>query len=121
MKNDPKQIILEVLSIIGYENDKDKFASEFVTLCMQKAVSNLINGMPQDKQDQVLQRLSLTTPDSWGTLLSEYVPEENLAAAIKDTSSLIFQDYIKEIEPTLNDEQRNKLSQYLSSQASISA
>lgn len=119
MKNDPKQIILQVLEIIGYEDDKDKYANDFLSLCLQKAFVSLTQDFPQDKQDQLTQRMSLISADKIEGLLLEYFPKEKFETAVKEASRSTFEDYLKTIIPTLNDDQKNKLEQYLSSQASV--
>ncbi len=115
---DPKQIILQVLEIIGYEDDKEKYANEFLTLCLQKALVSLTGELPQDKQDQLTQRISLTALDQLEKPLLEYFPKEKFEEAVKEASRSTFEEYIQTIIPTLNEDQRNKLEQYLSSQAS---
>lgn len=118
MNHDPKQIILQVLEIIGYEDDKEKFANKFLSLCLQKALVNLTQELPQDKQDQLTQRMSLTAPDQMQNLLSQYFPKEKFETAVKEASRSTFEEYLKTIIPTLNEEQRSKLEIYLSSQIS---
>ncbi len=117
MNQDPKQIILQVLGIIGYEGDKDKYANDFLSLCLQKALVDLMRELPQDKQDQLTQRMSLITPDKMETLLLEYFPKEKFETAVKEASRSTFEEYLKTIIPTLNEDQHSKLETYLSSQA----
>lgn len=121
MNHDPKQIILQVLEIIGYEEDKDKYANDFLALCLQKAFVNLTQELPQDKQDQLRQRISLTQPEKTEALLLEYFQKDKFEAAVKEASASTFEDYLKTIIPTLNDDQKNKLEAYLSSQAPATA
>jgi len=117
MNSNPKQIILQVLEIIGYEGDKSKYANDFLSLCLQKAFMSLVQELPQDKQDQLTQRMSLTTPDKMEALLLEYFPKEKFENAVKEASRSTFEEYLQTIIPTLNEEQSNKLEQYFSSQA----
>lgn len=117
MNKDPKQIILQVLGIIGYEGDKDKYANDFLALCLQKALFSLMTDFPQDKQDQLVQRLSLTLPERQEALLLEYFSAEKLQEAVKESSKSTFEEYLQTIIPTLSEDQKNKLEAYLSSQA----
>ena len=121
MNTNPKQIILQVLEIIGYEDDKEKFANDFLSLCLQEALLNLTQELPQDKQDQLAQRMSLITPDKTEALLLEYFPKEKVEEAVKEASRSTFEEYLQTITSTLNDDQGNKLEQYLSSQTSVIA
>ncbi|MBI4098218.1 MAG: hypothetical protein HY426_04235 [Candidatus Levybacteria bacterium] len=117
MNSNPKQIILQVLEIIGYSDDKEKYADDFLALCFQKAFVNLTQKLPQDKQDQLTQRMSLVSADKTEALLLEYFPKEEFENAIKEASRSTFEEYLKTIIPTLNEEQRSKLEAYLSSKS----
>ena len=49
MNKNPKDTLLETLTIIGYTDDRDKFAEEFLNLCQQQAFLNLIQKLPKEK------------------------------------------------------------------------
>lgn len=112
----PKQIILQVLEIIGYEDDKEKYANDFLSLCLQKALVSLSQELSQEKQDELTQRLSLTKPEDMEKLLLEFFSQEKYEEVVKTASQSLFEEYLQTIIPTLNEEQKNKLEQYLSSQ-----
>lgn len=117
MNQDPKQAILQVLDAIGYENDKEKFVDEFLVLCLQKALTNLMEKLPQDKQYQLIHKMSLTPPEKKQNILSEYFQKDKFDSAVKEASQSTFEDYLKTIIPTLKDDQKNKLEQILSSKS----
>ena len=121
MNQNPKQIILDVLNAIGYEDDKQKYVNDFLSLCLQKALVSLARELPQEKQDQLTQRLSLVSADKMEPILLEYFPKEKFEEAVKDASSSTFQEYLETIIPILNDDQRNKIEAYLSSQTPATA
>lgn len=90
MDKDLKQVIVQMLTIIGYTDDKDAFATEFLGLIQQKAMVTFLQSLPKDKQE-----------------------EYNKVAG--DTLKDAFAGYTKAIQPTLSEDQKQKLQQYLSS------
>lgn len=115
MNNDPKKIITQVLEIIGYEDDKESYTNSFLELCYQKALLVLIDKLSEEKQQQLNQRLSLTSADEKRKLFEEYFSKEDIEEAMKNAAKVTFEEFIKSVEPTLNDDQRNKLTDYLNS------
>ncbi len=116
MNKDPKQIILQVLEIIGYTDNKEKFANEFLGLILQKSINNLAEKLPQDKIDQLRQRISLTGPEKFENLLKDYFSGEELNESVKKVSENMFREYLEEVKPTLNDTQKENLQKFLSAQ-----
>ncbi len=110
----PKRIILDVLEIIGYTDDRDKFANDFLGLILQNSINNLSEKLPQDKIDQLRQRLSLSKPEKLETLLNDYFSSEELNDSVKKVSESMFREYLEEVSPSLNDSQREDLQRYLS-------
>lgn len=110
----PRRIILDVLEIIGYTDDRDKFANDFLGLILQNSINNLSEKLPQDKIDQLRQRLSLSKPEKLETLLNDYFSSEELNDSVKKVSESMFREYLEEVSPSLNDSQREDLQRYLS-------
>lgn len=97
MNQNPKRIILQVLEIIGYEDDKDKFANDFLSLCLQQGLVDLMQELPEGKQVELTQRAGLVSPEKMETLFLEYFSKEQLEVAIREASRSIFEDYLKTI------------------------
>ncbi len=114
MNQNPKQIILQVLDRIGFEDDKEKFANDFLLLCFQQALGNLAKELPSDKQTELTQRMSLISENQVEQLLLEYFPKEKLEEAVKQSSGTLFEEYLQTIIPTLNPDQQEKLGSFLS-------
>ncbi|MBP9716836.1 MAG: hypothetical protein KBD51_02730 [Candidatus Levybacteria bacterium] len=111
----PKEIILNVLEIIGYSDDREKFANEFLGLILQKSINNLAEKLPQNKLDQLRQRLSLSKPEKLETLLKDYFSGEELNESVKKVSENMFKEYLEEVGPTLSNSQKEDLQKYLTS------
>lgn len=121
MSQTPYQVILNILDTIGYEDDKEKFANDFLTLCLQKAILNLSKELSQDKQDQLIQRISLISQDQMEQLILEYFPQEKLGEAMKVSTKSTLEEYINTVTPTLSKDQEDKLNELLSSSTFASA
>lgn len=110
----PKQIIIDILDIIGYENDKDKYAENFLSVCFGQAISNLTSTLSPEKQTEFKEKIVAlkSEPELYNTLI-EYFPKQEYEKAIQDASKATLGDYISSITPMLTLEQNNKLEQYL--------
>ncbi len=106
MNQNPQFILLQVLDIIGYIDNKEDFTNKFFQLCKQQAIVDLVKSLPSDKQ---------TALESNSSLLKEYFSEEQMADALEKATRETFQSYLQEIIPTLNDKQKSELEIYLKS------
>ena len=114
MNQNPRDIFLQVLNIIGYTNDKEEFTNKFFQLCEQQTVLSLIKSLPQDKQTSLQTELSKQTiPDPSNLLLKKYFTEEQIANALQKATEETFNSYLQTVMPTLNDKQRTELGTYL--------
>lgn len=112
--NDPKQILIKILEIIGYSEDKDKFATEFLQNVSLQSLLDLFNTLPQDKKDQMQKDISLAGSDAvkLQKILKNYFSEEQINTALQNSSKNAITEYIKTIEPTLSDPQKQSLTNY---------
>ena len=53
MEQSSKDILLKILEIIEYQNDKEKFVTEFELLNQTEALGNLLNKLPSDVQEKI--------------------------------------------------------------------
>lgn len=87
----PKDIIIDVLNIIGYEGEKDNFAFELLKLCEKQALVNMIKSLPNEKQ--VLLNNDLDESDSPSKVLEKYFTSNQKNKALEDGTSQVIQDY----------------------------
>lgn len=111
---DPKQILIKILEIIGYSEDKDKFATEFLQNVSLQSLLDLFNTLAQDKKDQMQKDVSLAgnDPQKLQEILKNYFTEEQINNALQNSSKNAVTEYIKTIEPTLSDVQKQSLADY---------
>lgn len=112
--NDARAILLKILDAIGYSEDKEKFAMEFFQNVSLQALLDLFSTLPQDKKDQLEQKI--TNAGNGAAEMQEelkaYFSEEQIQQAIKNSAKNAVTEYIKTIEPTLSDSQRQNLTNY---------
>lgn len=112
--NDAKAVLLKILDIIGYSDDKEKFVAEFLQNVNLQALSDLFNTLPQDKKDQL--QLKITSIGNNAAQMQEelknYFTADQLSQAIENSAKNAVTEYIKTIEPTLSDLQKQNLANY---------
>ncbi|MBI2613617.1 MAG: hypothetical protein HYW62_02500 [Candidatus Levybacteria bacterium] len=104
-------ILLKILEIIGYSDDKDAFVDEFLKNVQMQSVIDLIQSLPQDKQSEIKEKLAQIQNDQnkASDLLKAYFTEEQIQEALKNSSKKAMEEYIKAINPTLSSAQKNNL------------
>ena len=114
--NDPKAILLRILDIIGYSEDKEKFATEFFQNVSLQALLDLLNTLPQDKKDQLQQKIASLGSDAAKVQgeLKAYFTDSQLEQAIENSAQNAVTEYMKAIDPTLSDSQKQNLANYFS-------
>lgn len=114
--NDPKVTLHKILDIIGYSEDREKFSTEFLQNVSAQALLDLFNTLPQDKKDQLQQKITSLGNDTvkMQEELKVYFTEEQIQQAIENSAKNAMQEYIKTIQPTLSDSQKQNLTNYFS-------
>lgn len=88
-KQNPKEIIVRILDIVGYGNGKEGFADQLLSLCQQQAIIDL-NQRKNFSKEQYLE-------------------------TVRKATEKIISDYILTVSPKLSDTQRNNLQTYIQS------
>ncbi len=106
-----KDLILKILDSIDYSDDKEVFVKEFVELVNIQVVESLINSMPQDQQEALNIELSANKENSEkiSELLKSRFSEEQMQKSLEETTKKSVEDWMKAIEPTLSDQQKQNL------------
>ena len=97
-----KELIVEILNIIGYQNDKSKFATEFELLNRIDAVGAIITSYPEIIQNRIKACLNAQE-------LSHYIPQRTYEKAYIEITQKALQDFIISIEGTLSLKQIDKI------------
>lgn len=116
MQRNVKDIILELLHLIDFEDDKKAYADEFIQNCKKQALLNLLVALPQEKQNEFKQQIAgITDQERQRTIIAAYVTPEQYEEALQKASQTAFAALIQEITPTLSISQLNTLQSYLKS------
>lgn len=104
-------ILLKILEIIGYSDNKNEFVDEFLKNIQMQSVIDLIQSLPQDQQSQIKKQLSVNPndPNKAADVLKSYFNNEQIQEALKNASKTAMEEYIKAINPTLSSTQKNNL------------
>ncbi|MGH7202826.1 MAG: hypothetical protein ACREHC_00080 [Candidatus Levyibacteriota bacterium] len=105
MQKNYKEILVQILTIINYPNNKEKFFFDFENLNKQEALVNILDRLPSETQEKVK-----NDPEEMKGVIAqeEYdqellkVSEDALAKFIEDIYSTLSTKQIDQIEKLLN-------------------
>lgn len=108
-----KAIILEILNIVSFSEDKEVFANKFVETVNLQSLNELVKTLPEDKKSSLKEQIEKNLNDAQkiSELLKSYFSEEQAVKAIQNSSRDMLIEYIESIKNTLSEEQRKKLIQ----------
>lgn len=113
-----QEILFTTLDIIGYKEDKKAFVADFIQICLQHIVANLMQSLSPEQQ----QSLEKAQGNLKILNLEEKINHINnvMGVSKKDIQQLamkinkgLFDEYIKTIIPTLNPTQKSELEVFL--------
>ncbi|MFH1566036.1 MAG: hypothetical protein ABIB98_02435 [bacterium] len=92
MQQNPEGIIVELLNIIGYTSDKQKFANEFLDCCKKKAFLELINTLSEEEREALNKQIK-----EEGEQFNNEKYNQTVKKVVEDT----FKAYVQTITPNL--------------------
>ncbi|MBU1000882.1 hypothetical protein KKE78_05835 [Patescibacteria group bacterium] len=109
-----KNIIIQILDIVGYGENKEDFADELLSLCQQQTLVDLVKSLPEEKRI-LLEKTSFsqTNPQNIEQVLNENFTEEMILQALKNATENIIKTYLQTISPHLSDTQKKNLQTYI--------
>ena len=117
MDQNPLDYLKQILNIIGYEDDMEKFAQEFLTMCMAQASAKVLSNLSPNAQKEIQEKLKKAKDQSEiTTVLSEYQNITEYNNTLQQITQENFEEYIEEILPTLTQVQKERLLKFLSNQ-----
>lgn len=113
---DTKKIITEVLTIIGFDGDKQQFADEMLVMAEKQTLAECIKTLPADKRAQLVHLLNTShRKQESSLLLQRYITKETYLTQLEKSTNELFFDYLETIDKTLDEATRSKLEKYLQS------
>lgn len=115
MNDDIKTLLTQILGVINYEDDKDEFINKYINIINNQTFFNLIQSLPQDKQEEIENKLTQAKDDKEKTqeVFKEYFSVEQIEKSIKNSSKDIMTKYLGAISNTLSDVQSQNLIQLI--------
>lgn len=103
------EILLRILEIVDYQDDKDKFVESFLKNITGQTFFDLVKTLPDDKQKGI----ELKEGQSAFEALRKSFSEEQIQEAEKNASSTATQKFLEEIYPSLSEVQKGRLENFL--------
>lgn len=109
--NNLRTFLEKVLEAIEYKNDKLKFITEFEKNIQSLYLLDLIDSLPDDKNQELTKQLTETenNQDNIKTLLNNFFTPDQIRKSIENTTTNTINEYIQTIAPTLTEPQLDHL------------
>lgn len=108
-------ILLDILNIVDYEEDREEFVKHSTIIITADIIEQLMKQLPADQREAFEANIesALSNAENMDQLLGTYFEK----AAIEDVSKIalenFFKDYYTTVSPTLTEDQRVALAEYL--------
>lgn len=103
-----KNQLIKLLTIIGYADDKEKFATDFILMCHYQVMGELMKKLPKEASEQLKEELN---NKGYEANLQKYITQEEYNESFKKTVLENLKELLNEVSPTLNETQLAQLNQ----------
>jgi hypothetical protein len=112
---DFKAILLDILTAIGYSEDKEAFIEKFIKNVEFQSLMGLMQQLPQNKQEEIENQLLtiLNDPQKVSETLKGVFSEEQIQQSLENATKDAVLNYITTVNDTLSVAQRENLTQTL--------
>jgi ABC-type transporter MlaC component len=109
--NYPREILLKILEIIGFEDDKEAFVDEFLKNIQLQAVADLIQTLPTERQTEIKDQLAKNSnnPAGIASILNQHFTQTQVGEALQLAAKKAMTGYLEAIKPTLSPAQKEGL------------
>ena len=106
-----KDILLKILDTIGYEDDKESFATEFEQNIQLQAFDELLRSLSTDEQVEIKDKLvtALNDVNKVLEILKSKFSDSQIQQSLDTATQEMFTSYLEYIDPALSQTQRNEL------------
>jgi hypothetical protein len=109
MKN-ARQILMQIIEIIGSSRGKEDAVDEFLTFVQVKVMTELIGALPKDKQNQVVDQFMALPPHKKESVFYPYYTVEYMEGTVKKaTKAAILQQIVEPHKRELSEDQRDTI------------
>ncbi len=108
--------MISVLNLLGFRENKEAYADEFIQICEKQALVDLLNTLSKERKEEIKQKMvGAESVQRTQAVLSEYVSSEQYTEALEKAAGAIFVQFVQAVVPTLSQQQVNKLQAYMQS------
>lgn len=110
-----REIIVGVLDIIDYTDDKEAFVKQFMTAAQLQTVFDLGATLERPRQDELDEALvgAGQDPDARGAAVSKFFTPDEIQAASAQAVVNELADFLKTIEAGLSEDQLRQIAELL--------
>ncbi len=109
-----KAVLLEILTIISYEDNKVNFVEQFFALILSEAIAETMTSLPPENKKKLEAELKEDmTLEEARSVMHKYISQEKFDARIQELTTAQLTDYLDTIYPTLSEETSQKLTDFL--------
>ena len=105
MRQQLQTLLFEILEIMHYPNDKEKFIKEFEEVTYLEAMTNVVEKLPQDVKTKI------AACDNDPHKIKQYIPEKEYFVQLEKVTQDALADFIKTTSPQLSQTQKEKIAQ----------
>lgn len=107
-------LLLQVLTSIGYEEDKQLFAKKFIWVCEKQALDRVVGKLPKDQQVVIYQALSeQVLSDQNKAYIMTVLQSKQYQTSLLEVFKQNLESYTETIAPTLTEEQTQETEKIL--------
>jgi len=110
MQPTSKELLLEILGIIRYTKNKDRFIQEFEAMNHLEAITNLLEKFPQDIREKI--KLFAFKKNIEG--IKDYISSDTYGEELRKVSEKELKSIIEVMTPILSFDQRQKIHRLMS-------
>jgi hypothetical protein len=94
--NNARQILMQIIEIIGSSRGKEDAVDEFLTFVQVKVMTELIGALPKDKQNQVIDQFMTLPPRKKESVFYPYYTVEYMQGRVQTaTKAAILQQIVE--------------------------
>jgi hypothetical protein len=117
MQNNLKsdEILNKVLEIIGFGDDRESFVQKFLENCHKLALQDFIKSLPEETQAEIEKLTDDPASPENAQKFKEILETSNYKDFLEKATSTLFGEFLEAITPSLSQDQKNELREYLTS------
>lgn len=109
--------MIKMLDLVGFQDDKEEYATKFVDICSANTFSGLINQLPPAEKELLLKNLNkIKSIEEKIKFTKNYFGQEKIDLKFNLIARELIADYLTNIKKNLDDKQISSVKKYLLSE-----